>query len=92
MEALSYLMSTECKLHHNYLVIEIGEKVCLRKKEYEFWHIYADDLTRLYLDEGELAKAEALMNECELEADGKKYEEWIAECREILEEKKAKSK
>ena len=92
IEALSYLMSTERKLGHNYLAIEIGEKVRSRRKEDKFWSIDAMDLAWLYLGEGELAQAEALMNECELEQDGAKHKEWIAELREVLKEEKQSKK
>lgn len=92
MDALSYLLGTEQKLYHTNLAIEIGEKIRRRKKEDAFWHIDACILTCLYIDDGQLAKAEALMNECELEADGQKHREWIAELRASFEEEKKNQK
>lgn len=78
------LMDIESALDHDSIAIEIGERIRRRKVGFDNWPNCADLLTALYLDEKEYDQAEALMNECELEADGAKHKEWIAEFRKVL--------
>lgn len=88
LKIMSDLMNVEDELKHYSLAIELGERIRRRKVGFDNWAGCAALLTALYIDEEEYDKAEALMNECELEADGAKHKEWIAELREVLQEKK----
>lgn len=86
-DGMGWLMHTEMMLKHTFLAIELGEKIRKRKDEDPDWMSDARNLAYLYMDEGELDKAEILMNECEWEKDSSIHE-WIADARECLEERK----
>ena len=88
LDVMFDLMNVEFDLHNIYLAIEIGERIRHRKTEYDNWSGCAYFLAALYFDENELDKAEALMNECELEPDGAKHKEWIAQLREELKKRR----
>lgn len=88
--ALSNLMKVESDLCHEYLAIELGEKIHDRKKEDENWVSDANLLAALYTDEGEYEKAESLMRECETEENAAEHEEWIENLRNFIKEKSKK--
>lgn len=83
--AMEWLMNLESVLYHTFLAIELGEKLRKRKKEVNDWNIVAGNLAYLYIEEGQVEAAEALIQECELENDSETHHDWIDIARKGIE-------
>ena len=81
--AMALLMDLEIVLEHTFLAIELGEKLRKRKEETEHWDGVASNLAYLYIGEGQLDAAEALIQECEEGSDSGNHE-WIDEARKNM--------
>lgn len=79
------LMDIEILLNHTFFAIELGEKIRKRKDEGMNWAGVASNLTYLYIGEGEIDKAQILIQECEQEKNADIHE-WIVGAKECLEE------
>ena len=83
-------MDLEIMLEHNFLVIELGEKIRARRDEVEGWNIIVSHLIYTYIDEGELDIAQEILVECEREKDKYNHDfiesawEWIDEIRKDM--------
>lgn len=90
--AMEWLMKIEMLLNHTFLAINLGEKLRKRKEEVADWDAVAGALAFLYIDEGQLADAEAIIRECEAESNPEIHEEWIDIAREIMSDHKERVK
>lgn len=91
IDAMERLMKLEIVLKYTFLAIELGEKLRKRKEDAEEWDVIAGNLTHLYIDEGQLDAAEALIRECEEEGDSLIHQ-WINGARKHMSEYKEQMK
>lgn len=85
IDAMCCLMYIENILNHTFLAIELGEEIRKQKNEVQNWRNISIALTYLYINEGELDKAQILMQECEQEENAAIHD-WIPDARKYLEE------
>lgn len=69
IESMAYLMFVELMLEKNYLAIDLGEKLRQRRTEVPGWASVAANLVQVYLNEGEIGKAQEILEECQQEKD-----------------------
>lgn len=74
IEALSALFYAAWILQHDFLALEIGEKLRERKEEDAWWKDDAKNLVYGYLIVGETDKAVEVLNECEKDKEKYRYE------------------
>lgn len=85
---MAYMIYTERMLGHNFLAINIAEKIRRRKNECELWPNVAYNLAELYVNEGEYDLATELIAECKAEENSSVHD-WIEKVENDIKEKRS---